>query len=243
MTRLAVGFTQQIHLSWLEWAAQLAVSGVSPAAARETLQWRLRPLVSVGGDDTHSNRGKVVSILLKTWVTVPDELRAFHQDALLLFAQTPPAQRLGLHWGMAIAVYPFLGVAVGAAGRLLALQGQVTYAQINRRVRETYGQRTSIDRATERIVYSLGQWGVLWRAEHPGLYRGAPPLAISQPGLSVWLVEAAMITQGLGTLPLAGARRQAVLFPFALDAGGLEGGPRLQVVRQGLDRDLLTRPR
>ena len=157
MTRLAVGFTQQVQLEWLEWTVAMTLAGMTPEAIYAELQSRLRPLVSVGGDDRGSNRAKVAGILLKTWVNVPAALHPFQEDALRLYATTPPAQRVALHWGMALAVYPFLGAVVGAVGRLLELQGRATYAQVRQRVREQYGERESIDRATRRILHSLWQ--------------------------------------------------------------------------------------
>ena len=241
MTRLAVGFTQQMQLEWLEWTAAMTLAGMTPEAIHAELQSRLRPLVSVGGDDRGSNRAKVIAILLKTWVNPPAALRPFHEDALRLCATTLPAQRVALHWGMALAVYPFLGVVAGAIGRLLELQGRATYAQVRQRVRERYGERESIDRATRRVLYSLWQWQVIGRVAQPGVYVGAPPVAITQPGLSGWLVEAALLTRQVSSVPLGVAARQSVLFPFALGPLDIAAAPRLHVLRQGLDNDVVMR--
>ncbi len=75
MSRPSIGFTQRIELEWLEWTAQMALAGLSEDEIYAELQNRLRPIVSVGGHDNRSNRGKAVGILLKIWVKTANENR------------------------------------------------------------------------------------------------------------------------------------------------------------------------
>ncbi|MFN2135284.1 MAG: hypothetical protein ACK2UK_04975, partial [Candidatus Promineifilaceae bacterium] len=193
MSRPTIGFTQRIQLEWLEWTAQLALAGLSPDEIYAELQERLRPIVSVGGDDNKSNRGKVVGILLKIWVKNPKDLRSFGNEGLAHLEQAPEDQHLALHWGMSMATYPFFGTVAEATGRLADLQGGVTKEQVHRRVQEQYGQRPSIKRGMERAFYSLHDWGVLETTEQAHVYQAARPLVIDNSRLTSWLIEAAMI--------------------------------------------------
>jgi hypothetical protein len=179
VSRPVIGFTQRIQLQWLEWTAQMALSGLSEEEIHAELQNRLRPIVSVGGDDNRSNRGKVVGILMKVWVKVPKELRDFRDEGLAFLAKLPAGEHLPLHWGMSLATYPFFGAVVEATGRLLQLQGGVTFAQVGRRVQEQYGQRTSINRGAERAFYCLHDWGALTKAEQSHVFAQARPVAIT----------------------------------------------------------------
>lgn len=241
MSRPVIGFTQQIQLQWLEWTAQMALAGMSDADIFAELQNRLRPVISVGGDDIHSNRGKVVGILLKIWVKGSKDLRPFREEGLSHLAKLSVDRHLPVHWGMAIATYPFLGTIADAAGRLLRLQGGVTFSQVHRRVEERYGQRTSIRRGAERAFYSLVDWGVLQPTEEKAVYAAAPPMQLSDPALASWLVEAALLTSGTQSVPLATATQLPMLFPFALPGNlSLENG-RLELLRQGLDNDVIMR--
>lgn len=241
MTKLAVGFTQQVQLQWLEWAAQLATSGIPAAQAREELQVRLRPLVSVGGDDNRSNRGKLVGILMKTWLTPPSHLTALHQDALALFTTIPKKDHIALHWGLAMTAYPYFGVVVDAVGRLLALQGTVTLAQVARRVEEVYGQRKSIERGTERVFYTLHNWDVVQKTEQLGIYAAAPCQQIDDRRVALWLLEASLISKNVRSIPWRVAWQQPILFPFVLVAAEPNIDSRLELVRQGLDNDVVVR--
>ena len=241
MSRPSIGFTQRIQLEWLEWTAQMALAGLADDKIHAELQERLRPIVSVGGDDNRSNRGKVVGILLKIWVKVADDLRSFRDEGLQLLAGSPVEDHLSVHWGMSMATYPFFGTVVDAVGRLLELQETVTFAQVNRRVQEKYGQRQSIKRGTERVFYALHDWGVLAKRYERTVYTSTNLLPISSPQSAIWLIEAGMITIGVQSTPLNTAANLPVLFPFSLTMPRVVESERLGLFRQGLDHDFIMR--
>ena len=241
VSRPSIGFTQRIDLEWLEWTAQMALAGLDEDAIYAELQARLRPMISIGGHDNRSNRGKVVGILLKIWVKVQDEQRPFRDEGLALLAQSPLENHLPMHWGMILATYPFFGTVVDAVGRLLQLQDSVTFAQVERRVQEKYGERESIHRATQRVFYGLRDWGVLAKTQERMVFVGAQPQEIVIPQLSSWLVEAGMITAGIQSTPLHSAAQLPALFPFSLGSPNLANGGRLELFRQGLDNDVIIR--
>jgi hypothetical protein len=241
MNRLSIGFTQRIDLEWLEWTAQMELAGLSSDEIYEGLQHRLRPIVSVGGHDNRSNRGKVVGILLKIWVKTARELRPFRDEGLAFLAKSPVDCHLPIHWGMIMATYPFFGTVVEAIGRLLHLQGTVTFAQVERRVQEKYGERESIHRATQRVFYGMQDWQVLAKTDERMVFTGVDPIAINDPELSTWLTEAAMLTMKVQSTPLHTAVRLPVLFPFTLPEPRLTHSDRLELFRQGLDNDVIVR--
>lgn len=241
MSQLSIGFTQRIQLEWLEWTAQMALSDLPIDDIYAELQNRLRPIVSVGGDDNRSNRGKTVGILLKIWVKTEENLLPFRDEGLELLVRTPVEEHLSIHWGMSMATYPFFGTVVDAIGRLLQLQGNVTFAQVGRRVQEKYGERESIHRATQRVFYGLQEWGVISKTNERMVFESTTPVEISNPRLSSWLIEAGMITAGLQSLPLNTATKIPALFPFLLTEPRIKEGKRLELFRQGLDNDYVMR--
>ena len=241
VSRQSIGFTQRIQLEWLEWTAQMALAGLSTEEIYAELQNRLRPIVSVGGHDNRSNRGKAVGILLKIWVKTPRELRPFRDEGLGMLAQIPEEKHLPIHWGMSMATYPFFGTIVDAVGRLLQLQGSVTFAQVGRRVQEKYGQRQSIHRATQRVFYGLQEWGVLTKTDERMVFSSKGTIGVSNPQLSSWLVEASMITAGMQSIPLRTVTQMPALFPFSLTEPHIMDKNRLELFRQGLDSDFVIR--
>jgi len=65
-----------VRLEWLEQTANLVLAGNDKAAVNEALQELLKDKVSVGGQAERGNREKIITILLKTWLTVPSELES-----------------------------------------------------------------------------------------------------------------------------------------------------------------------
>ena len=142
-----IGFSQRIKLEWLERTA--ALCGVSPS----------------------SNREKAISILMRTWVQVPDELRPLRDEGIARLRHLPPEEHVVVHWGMALAVYPFFGEVAESAGRLLRLQGTAASAQIQRRLWEQHGQRETVARAARRVLRCYIDWGVLSETKRKGVYQ------------------------------------------------------------------------
>ena len=152
--------------------------------------------------------------------------------------------RLAVHWGMTMAVYPFWNAVAAQVGRLLRLQGVATAAQVNRRVQEQYGERPTVARATQRVVRSFVDWGVLADTETRGRYVAAEPCPVRAPALVAWLAEAALHVQdGEPAAPVQELLGQPGLFPLRVSyvtARGLAAeSPRLDVAQQGLDTEVV----
>jgi hypothetical protein len=241
MKRPSIGFSQRIQLNWLEWTAQLAISGQAEGKIHTELHDRLKTIISVGGSDQGSNRAKAVNIMLKTWVTVPHELLPFRDEGLQLLQQLPKAEHLPVHWGMISAAYPFFGTVADSVGRLALLQGTIAAVQVQRRVAEQYGERETVARATRRILRCFIDWGVMLDNNEKGIYQAKPSQPVTSDRLAVWLVEAAMITTGVKSTPFRGATQLPVLFPFALTITHVASNGRLELLRQGLDNDVIMR--
>lgn len=237
-----VGFSQRIQLDWLEHTATLALAGTPHGAIRRTLQEILRDRLSVGGEAKHSNREKAITILLQTWVTVPKELGPFRDDGLRLLQRLPEGDHLAIHWGMCATAYPFFGAVAQATGRLLHLQSTAAAAQVQRRLREQLGERETVARAARRILRGYIDWGVLEETGEKGVYQASAVQPVRDSTMQSWLIESLLRSSGNGSIPLAAVATAPMLFPFALDAPGLarlDGNRRLQVMRQGLDQDIV----
>jgi hypothetical protein len=144
---------------------------------------------------------------------------------------------------MTTAVYPFWGTVAASVGRLLRLQGTASAAQVQRRVREHFGERETVSRAARRIIRTLVDWGVLAEAAEKGVYRQSVVKLIDDPRLIAWLVESALHAHSNGSAALTALLDAPSLFPFQLthlSAGHLATVSQdLQIVRQGLDHDLI----
>ncbi len=213
-----IGFSQRIQLSWLSHTANLAMAGQTKEEIEQSLQELLREQLSIGGAAKRGTREKAITILMKIWVTVPENLRDLRNRGLALLRLLRPRDRLCVHWGMSMAVYPFWGHVAASTGRLLRLQGTAGAAQVQRRIRETYGERETVSRAVRRVLRTFVDWGVLLEAEKKGLYRAAKERRTANGPLTTWLVEAALIADGAATRSLQALLQSPSLFPIELQA-------------------------
>ena len=154
-----IGFSQRIHLDWLEYTANLVLAGNPREEIVAALSERLKKKLSVGNEPERGNRDKAITILTKVWVTVPKELQSLRDEGLDHLQASGPSERMLVHWCMCMAVYPFFGTVADAVGRLLRLQGTAGAAQVQRRLRERFGERETVARAARRILRAYIDWG------------------------------------------------------------------------------------
>lgn len=239
-----VGFSQRIRLEWLAYTADLVLAGYGKKEIKAALEELLKDKLSAGRDKpTRGNREKAISVLLKIWVSPPKNLVAFRDDGLELLRRLPREQHLPVHWGMSMAVYPFMATVAEVVGRLLRLHETVTWAQIQRRLQEELGERATVNRAAQRTVRCFVDWGVLEDTERKGVYRAAAARRIEDEKLMTWLVEAVLIASDSEARPLSSLVSAPALFPFVFASPFIDvskSAGRLALFRQGLQKDMVV---
>lgn len=239
-----IGFSQRVRLEWLEQTANYVLAGNDKAAVNNTLQEILRDKVSVGGQAVRGNREKIITILLNVWLSAPSELEPLRFVGLELLKRLPRMDHIAVHWGMVMAVYPFWAAVASHVGRLLKLQGSAAAAHVQRRIREQYGERETVSRATRRVLRSYVDWRVLREARPRGVYSHGLSFVVADRQLISWLIEASLHARSNGSAPLRDLTESPSLFPFRLDHIGADSlmaaSPRLEVLRHGMDENLVV---
>lgn len=238
-----IGFSQRVRLEWLEITANLVLAGNDKSAINEALQDLLKDKVSIGGEAERGNREKIITILMKVWLNTPHELEALRVDGLELLKRIPRTDRIAVHWGMVMAVYPFWASVANHVGRFLKLQGSATAAHVQRRIREQYGERETVSRAARRVLRSFIDWGVLSEIGTKGVYSQGLSVSIEDPQIASWLIEASLHTRANRCAPLKDLVESTGLFPFRIKHLAAESllatTPRLDLLRHGLDNELV----
>lgn len=121
------------------------------------------------------------------------------------------------------------------------LQSSFTLAHLTRRLVASWGERSTVVRATQRIVRSMIQWGVLRDTLVKGVYEAVAPRQKIGPFLGTVLVEALLVDAEETSLPLDHLVAHPGLFPFDLSVGtfDIRATGRFQTHRQGLDLDFI----
>lgn len=237
--RTTLGFDRKLRLGWLDAAALGLRAGDDVTALRV----RLRGVLSgeVRGESPGSARGKTLTVLLRVWCPTTAPLRSLRDEALRLHGEIPSDAGLWLHWGMILATHPFAFDVATHTGRLLALQDDVSVGELNRRMVERWGASTTLDRALQRMLGNMLDWGVLTSGSRRGLYRAAARRSAPSAEVTVWMIEALLRAQGVPCMSLRQIEASPALFPFAmrLMAHEMRRSPRVELFRQGVDVEML----
>jgi hypothetical protein len=230
-----IGFSQIIKHAWLDFTAQKKLEGNSSVEVRAALEHFLSNQLSVGNNSRRNSRQKAISILSKIWLRVPKEIEPFRDEGLALFKSAPKNTRIALHFGMAIAIYPFFATSAENMGRLLKLQSEVSTAQLQKRMREKLGERDTVVRATRQLIRCWDEWGILTASEKKGVYKAVKPQTITDSRLTTWLLESALIaSQGQSAILHNLTNYTPALFPFRLSSDYFIPNDRLETFKEGV---------
>ncbi|MCP4219615.1 MAG: hypothetical protein GY765_33590 [bacterium] len=238
-----VGIDRLIRLKWLQQTADLVLAGNNEESVKHQLFQLLAPSFPTSSSAVRGSLDKTITVLMKTWVRVHPQLVDLKNRGIQLLQSADGPRGLALHWGMLTAAYPFWGAVAGQTGRLLRLQEDVAVVQLQRRLKEQYGERETVSRRVRYVVSAFVDWGVLAPGGTKGIYHGGKPLSIDTPELIAWLLEATLHAHVSGTALLKGLLDSTALFPFRLgymSAPHLASiSPHLQMSGQGQDDTLL----
>lgn len=208
MSRM-IGFDRRIRLEWLDAAASAEREIGEINEIRQFLHGFLEPEIP-----TYAARSKTVVVLTKIWSRVPEEHVEIRDRALDLFQVSNTQDRVWLHWGMALLAYPFFRDTVTTISRSLLYYDCFTKAEIVKRIKEDWGERTTLKRATERIVSSIFEWGVIVKDKETGKYNLPLHLTTESKQIEIWLLEAALLASQKQCIPLDQAFSIPEVFPF-----------------------------
>ncbi len=233
-----VGFDRKIRLAWLEAVAGWTASGMPDAEIRAKLDLLLEGEVT--GKEA---RKKTKTVLLRTWLLPSERLRALRDHGLSLLSRTSGSERLALHWGLVCANHPIVWETASLVGRLLRLQDEASLSQVRARIVETYGERSTVVRACQRILRSFSDWEVLEEMSEGGAYRVSGAQRLEDPEVIAWLIEASLLSSGQETRVLPTLLSSPSLFPFDVSLAGKDfpdNNSRIALYRQGRNEELVS---
>lgn len=234
-----IGLDRLVHLEWLEKTASLVLAGNTEKDIKETLQYDISGSFRSNNLDVRGSINKTITILLKVWLRLPRRIKPLNEAGLNLLKQLPQKDHIMVHWGMTMAVYPFWANVAIQTGRLLRLQSNVVAFQIQRRIREQYGERETVARRARYVLRSYLEWKTLFETDKKGVYKAPSPLIINDQELMLWLAEAFLHSRQNGSSPAKELYENPAFFPFRFETGNVESllmkSDNLEVIRHGLD--------
>ena len=234
-----IGFRRNIYRSWLDAAAMLAAETDDSAQLRAQLD----PVVAARIDSKESRR-MALDILVRVWGTSRETNLPLRQEALKLWrASTSADEQLWLHYGLILLQYPFFRLSVATIGRMSQYTDTITPKDIKSRVSAELGQLGALDKAVERVIFSLRDWSILAPAAKRYTYSPRrQAFRTEQKELQLWLLSAALLAHPAEELPFSELVRLPELFPFRLTIGvqDVRESAHFEVNRQGMNWDMVA---
>jgi len=233
-----VGFSQRIRIEWIEQTAILLLKNMKASEIKETLRDYLNNKLSIGSNPERGAREKAITIIMKIWVNPPKEFTKLRDDGLNFIKTLPSQEHTIINWTMIKAIYPFFGIVAENVGRLLKLQGTVSMAQVLRRVTEQFGERSTVIRATQRVVRSMVDWKILKDTNEKGVYALQQSMIVNNEQVIAWLVEAFLLENNLKSASLDTIIKHPSLFPFEISFSRIidfEKNRNIELIHQGYE--------
>ena len=235
--RNIIGVDRKIRRAWLDALLDRLVGEPDIRQLRNFLEGLLRK--ELAGKES---RAKTIGILLRIWATVPERLQSLQLRAIDMLPEISGQDRIWLHWGMMILAYPFFRDNAESIGRLLALQDDFTTAQVQGRIVQTWGDRTTTKKAANSVLGSMVDWEVLRAADTKGHFLLAKKIPPASKTLQLWLLEAHLIAASADEIEAHQLLRLPESYPFTFNVGvgDLRKHPGFVIHRQGLDMEMVA---
>lgn len=227
-----IGFDRFLRLEWIGFALMARIDGRSFGD--------LDAMLADAGLAREA-RAKTLTKLRALWLQPREDLADFGSRGVEIARTSEGLSLAALGWGMAITTYPFFGKTAELIGRLTAIQGDCSSAEVHRRMSELYGERAVTKRAAQAVIQTIVDWGGLTRDQNGKRLSRSRQTPILNEALSAWLVEAALRYNGRA-LQVVRLQSLPVLFPFDLRPSLgplLARSPDLMLRSEGPDSQLV----
>ncbi len=216
-----IGFRRNIYLSWLDATAAMC----SETSDDQELRTRLDPIVAIN-----------------IWINTRDHHPSLREEAVALYAETSAEHdRIWLHYGLTLLAYEFFRLGMVAIGQLTRYGDTIGTRDLERRLGAEVGQIGGLKNATERLIFSLRNWGLLVDTQKRYAYAPTQRLTATNAAIERWMLQAALAAHPAEDLPFADLVRLPELFPFrfTLSVDDLRQTERFEVHRQGMGWDMV----
>lgn len=223
---------RDLSTAWLDEALRVARKQLPLAQMRDQLRRALMdaPL----GEEALE---KTLTALTRIWLQ-PAERRAKHTLWALQHADRGTDWR-PLHLGAMLANEPFIRSLLDACGREQRAKGEINTVALRARMRNAYGPKHSIDRATQRGVKTLRSVGVL-EGPPQASTSWASCLVITDTELAAWLVRCLLLGRQAESIAIEDLGHAPELFGLCLPSALPRSAAGVSKHIEGVGRTVLA---
>jgi hypothetical protein len=212
-----IGIKQTIRLEWIEEAYQLVKQGLSEKEIRQNLKKIISMQTGSGLSDVRGSTStdQVVNILVNIWSKLSPPTLPIRQE-LLVEEKEDRGSIVIRNWIMISVAYPFWNQTATIIGRLSGFQVQFTHQQVIQRLKEQYGDRSTIERYGRYVIRSFKEWGLIVDTPNRGYYKLPEKVQVKTLQLAALLLESEMIAKQRKYITYSEALAIPAVFAFSL---------------------------
>jgi hypothetical protein len=232
MTDKGLGFIHNVNLAWLDAAAESRLRSSDLLSMREELDQLLKDEVRGVG-----SRRKTIDVLVSIWQKSEAVDAELFNQALNFLPRILFTEHIWLHYGLTLLYYPFFRQTAAIVGQFARTGEPITRQAVKGRLASELGHLGSLNRASERIVASLVNWGALVYQKKGSTYLPQmQTFKTDSPELQCWLLACALSGHPADQLPFLDLIRLPELFPFFLSVSTdvLRKNSRINIQKQGM---------
>lgn len=228
--KVTIGFDRYIEKQWIDQTAKWVSQGKNRSELHTLIDDYLSPYIK-----GETSLRKTKNVLFGCWVNQSDKNIAYKVQAIDLWKKVKAEERLMIHWGLAMASYPYFASVVRQIGRLNRLQGDIHSKELQKRVVENHGDTESVRRAASRLLQSLTQWGVLEQL-NISTFHVKSTLVTTDRELLGWLAVSPLLSSDRTRIDVAEIYSDPAFFPFVIDNQLMkpQTNDLVEVVHQGM---------
>ena len=201
-----VGYACNIKASWMKYARQLLLDGLS----RDEYKKKLNEYLSFEIDSPVRLR-KSREILMHVWFYDDDEIIPLRKKAIELIEKYPDYEKaIGLC--LIFIAYPVVTDICKIMGKLLAFQDYFTNSALKQKLYDEWGERGSLETTSRRVTLTLKDMGLLKVNERTKY--SPEKMNINDEDVASFLVYVAMKLDGGSYYSLSSLSSFDILFPF-----------------------------
>jgi len=232
MTDKGLGFIRNINLTWLDMAAEARFRNEDILSIREDLDVGLKNEI-----EGIESRRKTIDVLVSIWHKTAFDYPVLHAEAISYYPGLLSNDRIWLHYGLILLYYPFFRQTSAIVGQFARTGEPITRQAVKGRIAGEIGHLGSLNRASERIIASLVDWGALVYQKKGNLY--IPQLhafKVNEPDIQTWLLACSLLAHPSDQLPFPDLIRLPELFPFqfTITLDNLRKNAKFNIQKQGM---------
>lgn len=159
-----------------------------------------------------AGRKKIITILLRIWIRVPDDDKQLRDYACNLLKNIRTKDRIWLHYGLLILAYPFVCDIVKILSTKLEFYDEVSSPMIYNELKNTWGERSCVQKQTCLVPLTLFEWNLLQRKKFK--YSKENLLSCNNRELQLWLL-ATLIKANSNPVEISKITDLPIAFPFS----------------------------